>query len=99
MEKTFNRNLNRNIDQLLMPIVNIMKRNEDITLFNRILKLCSEHKLNELVLPLSSTASGWKDEEARNQALVAINQLLIHFPDLHDKVTPPANPVPVQIET
>lgn len=98
MDKMFDENLQQNTHQLLMPIVNILKRSEDLKLFNSILKLCSDHKLSELVLPLSSTASSWKDEQARNLALEA---LIVSFPELDDKLTPPANSVPiaVQIET
>jgi hypothetical protein len=98
MDKIFDENLQQNTHQLLMPIVNILKRSEDLKLFNSILKLCSDHKLGELVLPLSSTASSWKDEQARNLALEA---LTVSFPELDDKLTPPASSVAiaVQIET
>ena len=98
MDKIFDENLEQNTHQLLMPIVNILKRSEDLKLFNSILKLCSDHKLGELVLPLSSTASSWKDEQARNLALEA---LTVSFPELDDKLIPPANSVEiaVQIET
>jgi len=96
MKKSFEENLHQNTHQLLIPIVNVLKRSEDLLLFNAILKLCSEHLLSELLLPLSSTASGWKDEQAR---ILAIEALTVSFPDLVDKLTSPANSVPVQIQT
>ena len=89
MNSKFDENLERNIHQLLMPIVNVLKRTEDLTVFNALLKLCSEHQLKELVLPLSSTASAWKEEERKNEAL---ELLTASFPELEPVNSPEVQP-------
>ena len=87
MNSKLEENLQRNIHQLLMPIVNVLKRTEDLTVFNALLKLCSDHQIKELALPLSSTASGWKEDERKNEALELLSA---SFPEIEPVNSPEA---------